>query len=412
MPSSLRLASSFVVAACIFPRLISAVPSVSDPCAAIAGKTFVPPADALACYKAFPFSEKLRQNVLTNVARVFDFFTFENYYLNSPAPFQESTVNIRGKIAKINSTKYQTDYDFNKDLYDFTTQLNDGHTRWFPSCYTIFQNILPAPVITIEEKGVQGVYVAFDSVDFLSQLGPAYTGYFDSIKFDWKRLQGAKVIEIDGQEPYTYVDKIARTVSGNYLDHNVRVNSVFSSYRISGTSFSQRLGDLAGPTTVTQSSLTFKLIPVNSTKAETVNVPFLASYNGAPFTDSKSFWSTNCAANENTNGVDLKTLKTSELPRRLAKASIIQDGSRNAVGINLPPQFVPTLPPLPGSEGVIKSYALPDKKTGILFVGSFEPDDFFAFQSDVVAAVKSFKAAGITRLLIDLTNNGGMAQVL
>jgi hypothetical protein len=23
----------------------------------------------------------------------------------------------------------QTDYDFNKDLYDFTNQLNDGHTR-------------------------------------------------------------------------------------------------------------------------------------------------------------------------------------------------------------------------------------------------------------------------------------------
>jgi hypothetical protein len=23
----------------------------------------------------------------------------------------------------------KTDYDFNRDLFDFTTQLNDGHTR-------------------------------------------------------------------------------------------------------------------------------------------------------------------------------------------------------------------------------------------------------------------------------------------
>lgn len=42
-----------------------------------------------------------------------------------------------------------------------------------------------------------------------------------------------------------------------------------------------------------------------------------------------------------------------------------------------------------------------------MFVGSFEPDDFDQFQSDVVATTAAFKAAGVTQLLIDLTNNGG-----
>lgn len=42
-----------------------------------------------------------------------------------------------------------------------------------------------------------------------------------------------------------------------------------------------------------------------------------------------------------------------------------------------------------------------------MFVGSFEPDDFNGFQSDVVATITAFKAAGVSRLLIDLTNNGG-----
>jgi hypothetical protein len=89
-------------------------------------------------------------------------------------------------------------------------------------------------------------------------------------------------------DPYAYVDLIARTVSGNYLDHGVRVNSVFTSYRISGTTFSQRLGDLAGPLDVTHTSLKFKLIAVNSTKIETMNIPFLSSFIGVPFTDSTS----------------------------------------------------------------------------------------------------------------------------
>jgi len=101
---------------------------------------------------------------------------------------------------------------------------------WFPSCYTSFQNILPAPIISIEVDGEQGVYVALDSVEFISLFGDEYTGYYDSIGFNWKRLAGARILSIEGQAPYDYVDKIASTVSGNYLDHGIRVNSVFTRF--------------------------------------------------------------------------------------------------------------------------------------------------------------------------------------
>jgi len=77
-----------------------------DPCAKIAGLTFVDPADAISCQKSFPFNETLRQNVISVVSRVFDFYTFEDFYLNSPPPFQESTKDIRAEIARINSTQY------------------------------------------------------------------------------------------------------------------------------------------------------------------------------------------------------------------------------------------------------------------------------------------------------------------
>ena len=56
--------------------------------------------------KSFPFNETLRQNILTNVARMFDFFTFEDFYLNLPAPFQESTTNILADLARMNITYY------------------------------------------------------------------------------------------------------------------------------------------------------------------------------------------------------------------------------------------------------------------------------------------------------------------
>ncbi|KAI0790457.1 hypothetical protein C8Q75DRAFT_117560 [Abortiporus biennis] len=387
---------------------VTAAPSTpqADPCAKFAGQTFVVPSDALACLKSFPFNETLRQNVLNNVARVFDFFTFEDFYLKSPPPFQESTTNIRADLARINSTKFATDYDFNRALYDFTTQLNDGHTRFFPNCYNTFQNLLPAPVVTLEENGVQNVFVAPDSVEFVSLLGPEFSGFFDKLGFNWQRLAGAKVLEIEGMDAYAWADHIASTQSGNYLDHGVRVNSVFSSYRISGTDFSQRFGDIAGPAFPDQNFLTMTLIPVNSTKAETVKVPYLADYLGLPFTDQASFWEANCAANDETNGVDLKSvgLEAARATRKLARAVIVDKGP--ASGVGLPGPFVPTLPQTAGSTGVIKSYILPGNKTGVMFVGSFE-GDFVQFQTDTQAAIAEFKAAGVTRLILDLTNNGG-----
>lgn len=41
-----------------------------------------------------------------------------------------------------------------------------------------------------------------------------------------------------------------------------------------------------------------------------------------------------------------------------------------------------------------------------MFVGSFE-DDFDDFESDTQAAVAALQQAGVTRILIDLTNNPG-----
>jgi hypothetical protein len=84
---------------------VVATPISPDPCAAIAEETFSKPADALACLRSFPFNETLRQNVLSTVLGVLDFYTFEDYYPKSSFPFPNK-VDIRAEIARINSTSY------------------------------------------------------------------------------------------------------------------------------------------------------------------------------------------------------------------------------------------------------------------------------------------------------------------
>jgi hypothetical protein len=98
--------SVLFAATSIASLVVSAMPATIDPCAKIGGSIFASPADVLACERSFPFNETLRQNILTNIARVFDFYTFEYYYLKSPTPFQASTIDIRQALSKINTTKY------------------------------------------------------------------------------------------------------------------------------------------------------------------------------------------------------------------------------------------------------------------------------------------------------------------
>ncbi|KAH9077631.1 hypothetical protein EDB83DRAFT_2514346 [Lactarius deliciosus] len=349
--------------------------AASDPCVHVAGLQFADPADAIACQKSFPFNETLRQNVLSVISRVFDFYT------------EHTILSLYGYQFMI-CHDLKTDYDFNRDLWDFTVQLNDGHTRWVPSCYNSYQNVLPAPVVILDK----GIFIAPDSVELLNQLGSGFTAFFAAKKFNWQRLAGARVLTIGGLPASAYMSNIARTVSGNYLDHNVRVNSVVSSYRIVNTDFSQRVGDLAGQLFLTQTSLNFSLIPADSTTPEFVDVPFVADFIGRAFTDGQSYWTNNCAANDQ-----------DKRGRPAIKDSRCFPPKR-AVG--LPGPFLPTLSPTNGSTGVIKSFILPGNKTGVMFVGSFV-GVITQFPLDVDAAVKQFKASGVTNLLIDVTNNGG-----
>lgn len=120
----------------------------SDPCAAIASVEFSDPVLALACLRSFPVNETIKENVLAVVGGALDFFTFEAEQLHSPPPFQESFVNLRLQLARIQKTTYavcvqdrsrtlsltldhgcgKTDYDFNRDLFNTINSLNDGRT--------------------------------------------------------------------------------------------------------------------------------------------------------------------------------------------------------------------------------------------------------------------------------------------
>lgn len=88
----------------LLSAVATAAPTLSDPCADIAGALFSKPEDMLACLRSFPFNQTLQNNVMETVSRVFDFYTFEYYYPSS-TPFANG-IDIRPELTRINSTVY------------------------------------------------------------------------------------------------------------------------------------------------------------------------------------------------------------------------------------------------------------------------------------------------------------------
>ena len=78
-------------------------------------------------------------------------------------------------------------------------------------------------------------------------------------------------------------------------------------------------------------------------------------------------WANNCAANNETNGVDYLTQGAAVASgkshaTRQPRAAL---AARNSLGVGLPSQFYPNLTSVAGGD-ILWSYVLPDKKTGVV----------------------------------------------
>ena len=138
------------------------------------------------------------------------------------------------------------------------------------------------------------------------------------------------------------------------------------------------------------------------------------------WTNSASFRAGNCKATAGTNGVDYYASSAVEdsAARVQQQPKISHDEARkhplNVIlddtppsNVVLPPELVPTLPPLGGSYSVAQFYYLNETQTGVLALGSFAAASFTDFQQNLLTGLQNLKASGAKQLIVDVTNNGG-----
>jgi hypothetical protein len=356
------------------------------------------------------------------------FHTSVNYELLAPPPYTLDVHNdIADDLAFINSTTYSSDYALHRDLSRAFRRAQDGHFAYVNYCFdSAFVTYLPTPLVALGDT----VYIAPEAFEV------ATAEFGDEVRF-WQltlpaplrgklaSLSGAEVLAIDGKDPWAAVDANA-AVSGGYQAHGTRQNAFFASYSRGPTGWTYVLGQFAQRALPDRDAVTLTLRRVNATESEDVIIPYRSRIGAgtAPFTDGESFREGNCRAVPGTNGasyydnVAAATVAANDPALRFAQMAPVNavDARRHALNVLLDaaplsnvalPSTLAPGPGLPGSAAVAQFYMLADNRTGVLALGSFAGASFTDLQNATLAGLLTLVARGATRLVVDVTNNGG-----
>ncbi|KAI4523458.1 hypothetical protein K525DRAFT_361264 [Schizophyllum commune Loenen D] len=396
-----------------------------DPCAEIAGKSWVLPSQARACLRSFPADPVVKANVLEVVNKTLAFHTSTNYQIQAPEPFADQVQeDLVRDLARIGAQEYASEFDFHLDVYRTFKLVNDGHCGVYNLCYdSLYVTYLPTPLVVVDGQDVHIAPEAFDVAS--AEFGEDISFWQEALPGDLKgklhKLPGAKVLAINGDNPWAAVNANA-AVAGGYQGFATRQNGFFASYRASAE-WDYTMGNFAQLTHPLVDSVDLIVQLVNETQSIALTLPYRSRFSSAAvnFTDSASYRANNCFATNHTNGRDVyetDLVKAEDyVPASLARvqqqpALTARDRRRHAVNVimddapyadvALPEGMRPTVPALNESYSVAQFYMLNNSRTGVLALGSFSAPNFTVFQGSLLNGLVALKARGATNLIVDV----------
>ncbi|KAF7361810.1 hypothetical protein MVEN_00525200 [Mycena venus] len=406
----------------------------ADPCAAIAGKKWISPQEARSCMFSFPIEEDIKDNIIQVVNKTLPFHTSVNYQILAPPPYDKYVhEDIAADLARIKETSYTSDFDFHIDLYRSFRRLNDGHCVILNLCYdSLYISYLPTPLVLLTaENGSQNVHVAPEAFTIASAEFPDQIDFWqDSLPGDLKgqlaSLSGAKVLEINGQDPFILVNENAE-ITGGYQAFGTRQNSFFSSYSRGAKSWSYVMGNFAQQIHPLDDFVELTIQRINSSVVEQVTIPYRSRIGSTVrnFTDSASYRANMCTNVTGTNGFNVYDLGSVHAQQQAVppvayleqQPMISRQDRKHPINVmldatplsdvDLPEELLPLPVALNESYSVAQFYLLNDNITGVLALGSFSAANFTAFMGSLLDGLQELKSLGATHLVVDVTNNGG-----
>ncbi|KJA21567.1 hypothetical protein HYPSUDRAFT_55453 [Hypholoma sublateritium FD-334 SS-4] len=425
----LHFASLVAVAAA---ASITALERAVDPCAAISGQKWVAPSALRACFTSVKVDPTIKENIIEVINKTLAFHTSVNYEFKAPEPFTADVhEDLLGDLDRISKQSYPSDYDLHIDFSRTLKRLDDVTVGSLlkPSLprKALFLNFLPVPLVLLTEtNGAQNVHIAPEafqvaSAEFPDQISVWQNALPGALKGQLASLSGAKVLQINGQDPFVAVNANAQ-IAGSFQALGTRQNGFFASYNRVATGWSYIMGNFAQQSLPLSDTVILTIVRVNHTLPEIVVLPYRARIGAAtvPFTDTASWRANNCVAIDGTNGEDIfdtsspsanspnlplvKFKQQPDIPvamERKHPVNVMMDTSPPS-DIVLPPTLTPALPILSGSQNVTQFFMLKDGKTGVMALGSFSDTNFNNFLLGMLSGLQALKSQGATQLIVDV----------
>jgi hypothetical protein len=179
-------------------------------------------------------------------------------------------------VKRITTASYESDYEFQNDLSVTIRSLNDGHYAW-NSCYdNTFIAIHYLPIVSLLDGDETSIFLAPNLPIYAERNG--LTESYAGLGYNLTQLAGAKVVSIEDQSPWEYLDNVAGVESGTYQDREQRLNNQFASYTTLAGGFALQPGQFTQTTSFDQDQITITVL-VDGKQTE-VKTPWLGVYAG------------------------------------------------------------------------------------------------------------------------------------
>ncbi|KZZ97734.1 hypothetical protein AAL_03698 [Moelleriella libera RCEF 2490] len=335
---------------------------------------------AFDCLRTLPFDAERAFNFTQQIRKYVQFQSNLEALKDPPQAYLSPRVDILGGLDKIAKTQFRNQFDFDTAISDLFNSVNDGHLFIRPCSQTIFRPIQRFKIVSLSEDGIKlpEIY-AFDDVPNLLA----------------RQTNAVSPIEtINGMTATAYLQPFADKITNQ--DPDARWNDLFASTSrgLLGTTLGNGVFPVRGFSEGNGTIVKFRNGSSLYIKAEASLL--LKAFDPSP----QNLFNTSCLQSQITNTISNTSQDTTvRAPFQSGPKGFpepyVRDPYNQIFGFNL------------------------DNDTAVMVVPTFEPvgqgepkNQTIVFTDTATSIVSQAVASGRTKMIIDISSNGGGLTVL
>lgn len=383
--------------------------------------------DAYDCLITAPFNATVASGLVSYYKDLLQFQSTLAYLKDPPPSYQQPSIDVLASLdaleAQVQAGTFKTEYDFEVALQTVIYAIHDAHVSLSAGLLSIFTFGSPLRIVSVSSNGIElpKIYIPDDLIE-AAQNNVTWTP--------------SAVSSINGRDATEYLTQFAATNAAGTIEPNADWNQLMSN----------PAGDVLAELSAFEGSTIFypganiSFVFENGTTYD--DLPWLAGYSNFVDSNTPALSSGQDLYDYFVLGIfptDIPTATSSDLSATatstLAAAETSSTDSTSDSDSTITSTPTPSASASPSSwsyapfpsnpivaqpnlgldnGGVLTGYFLNDGITAVLSIPSFEVtgEAVISFSTTIGDFISQAKAAGLTRIIIDLQRNMGGSEIL